>query len=196
MLLYFDTNYFLTCAQGQTAQWDSHHKKLCKRLNSWTTSPSFQRLPRHERLDATLMSHLIAQMYIYNQVLLPNGQLEAKEPSSLSAFVSLLPGSQDASVPPICPFKDFAMTNDSLVALYSRFGNNNFAVHSHLRTYAHGIFPSASRSFNHSCLPNAASKYIIQQGQPVKMQVVALRQIEIGEEVTRFSSNDSDGFKP
>ena len=67
--------------------------------------------------------------------------------------------------------------------LYSRFGNNNFAIHSHLVSMAHGIFPLASRLFNHSCIPNAAATYIFTESEPVRMDVVALREIKEEEEV-------------
>jgi SET and MYND domain-containing protein len=67
--------------------------------------------------------------------------------------------------------------------IYSRFHNNNFTIHSHMSTVAHGVFPLASRYFNHSCVPNAAPKYILTPAQPVTMEVVALRDIELGEEV-------------
>ena len=67
--------------------------------------------------------------------------------------------------------------------LYSRFCNNNFAIHSHLVSIAHGIFPLASRLFNHSCIPNAAAKYIFTESEPVRMDVVALREIQTDEEV-------------
>ncbi|KAF9493182.1 SET domain-containing protein [Pleurotus eryngii] len=68
-------------------------------------------------------------------------------------------------------------------ALYNRFGNNNFTIHSHLNSFAHGIFPLASRLFNHSCAPNAAARYKLVQGQAVTMEVVALRDIPEGEEI-------------
>jgi SET and MYND domain-containing protein len=73
--------------------------------------------------------------------------------------------------------------HQSLEALFSRSGNNNFAVYNHLTTIAHGIFPLASRLFNHSCLPNAVATYLIRQGEPVRMEVVALREIRATEEV-------------
>jgi hypothetical protein len=75
------------------------------------------------------------------------------------------------------------LSDGILDELYSRFGNNNFAVHSHLVSVAHGIFPLASRLFNHSCVPNAAAKYIFTVSEPVCMDVVMLREIQEGEEV-------------
>lgn len=66
---------------------------------------------------------------------------------------------------------------------YERFGNNNFVIHSHLDSYAHGVFPLASRLFNHSCVPNAVTRYIISPSEAVRMEVIALRDIAEGEEV-------------
>lgn len=76
------------------------------------------------------------------------------------------------------------LVDDILDELYSRFGNNNFAIHSHLVSVAHGIFPLASRLFNHSCVPNAAAKYIFTESEPPCMEIVALREIRPGEEVS------------
>lgn len=67
--------------------------------------------------------------------------------------------------------------------LYSRFGNNNFAIHSHLTSIGHGIFPVASRLFNHSCVPNVAAKYIFHEAQSVVMEIIALRDILPDDEV-------------
>jgi SET and MYND domain-containing protein len=67
--------------------------------------------------------------------------------------------------------------------IYARFGNNNFVIHSHLTTFGHGVFPLASRLFNHSCLPNAAAKYTLSASNVPRMDVVALRDIAQGEEV-------------
>ena len=86
--------------------------------------------------------------------------------------------------PAICPMgPNDILLEGILDELYSRFGNNNFAIHSHLVSIAHGIFPLTSRLFNHSCVPNAVAKYIFTESEPVRMDVVALREIREGEEV-------------
>jgi hypothetical protein len=72
--------------------------------------------------------------------------------------------------------------------MYSRFGNNNFAIHSHLTSIGHGMFPVASRLFNHSCVPNVAAKYIFHEAQTVVMEIIALRDILPNEEVGVLSS--------
>ncbi|OAX38145.1 SET domain-containing protein [Rhizopogon vinicolor AM-OR11-026] len=167
-------SYWYCGTQCQSLHWGSH-KKYCKRLASFTASADFQCLEEHEKLAALLHTHLIAE--ISSNVLC---DARAKQ---LSTFMSLLPGPQHGSPPIACPMSVSVEVHQSLEALFSRSGNNNFAVHSHLTTIAHGIFPLASRLFNHSCLPNAAARYVIRQGQPVHMEVVALRQINASEEI-------------
>uniref|UniRef100_A0A0W0G0Z7 SET domain-containing protein n=1 Tax=Moniliophthora roreri TaxID=221103 RepID=A0A0W0G0Z7_MONRR len=95
--------------------------------------------------------------------------------------MSLLPGPSKATHPPV--LSKTSIFEGRLNNLYWRFGNNNFSIHSHFNTYAHGIFPLASRLFNHSCTPNAAAKYIITPENSVKMEVIALRPISAGEEI-------------
>jgi hypothetical protein len=155
----------------------AHHKKICKLYNRFTSSGSFQSLPAHEKLDSLLLNHLLAQ------VSSPTTTSTTDESSPVEIFRSLLPGPTfDRNIPPVCGFKP-PVQPDSISSLYSRFGNNNFAIHSHLNTIGHGIFPLASRLFNHSCVPNAAARYIFSAVNPIIMEVVALRNISSGEEV-------------
>jgi SET and MYND domain-containing protein len=52
-----------------------------------------------------------------------------------------------------------------------------------LDAIGHGIFPQASRSFNHSCRPNALARYIfIPTG--IRQDIIALRDIDVGEEAS------------
>jgi hypothetical protein len=127
-------------------------------------------------MDAILLSHLAAQLST-------SISLIEDQASEYATFMSLLPGPTEVTVPPICQGEGCGFPPDFLRSLFARFGNNNFAIHSHLRTYAHGIFPLASRLFNHSCVPNAAAKYILSPSEPIRMEVVALRKISAGEEV-------------
>ena len=156
-------------------QWKAHHKKMCKLYNQHTSSHRFQSLPSHEKLDSLLLSHLL--YYVSPMPL---------DDDPVSIFRSLLPGpasGRDIPLPPLGPSVTANLVND----LYSRFGNNNFAIHSHLTTIGHGIFPLASRLFNHSCIPNAAAKFSLSPSEPVTMVVVALRDISPDEEVRLFS---------
>lgn len=106
----------------------------------------------------------------------------------VSQFFDLLKGPENhrgAAHPPLCrSVKSAKVPEEIAFEVFSRFGNNNFIVHSHLTSYAHGVFPLASRLFNHSCVPNCAAKYIITPTETVRMEVVALRNIAPGEEVS------------
>ncbi|KAH7924953.1 hypothetical protein BV22DRAFT_1034559 [Leucogyrophana mollusca] len=152
------------------------HKKFCKRFNRYYASPDFDRLEAHEKVDALLLTHLAAEI--------SGTGFSPSRASEVSTFLSLLPGpATGARRPPTCPLSTKEGPLEDLDALYARCGNNNFAIHSHLNTIAHGIFPLASRLFNHSCLPNAAAKFIILPSRPARMDVVALRDIAMGEEI-------------
>lgn len=85
-----------------------------------------------------------------------------------------------------------------LYQAWTRFENNNFVLHkissleSNSGAYAHGIFPQASRSFNHSCSPNAWPAFVLEDRQ-VWLEIRALANITEGEEVgyTRVTCADS-----
>jgi len=127
-------------------------------------------------MDAVLLSHLVVQ--IGNQT----SPLDDTT-SPMAVFLSLLPGpASNTHIPPVCTVP--SSRRDILNDLYTRFGNNNFAIQSHLDTIGHGIFPNASRSFNHSCVPNAAARYQFMQGKQATVEVIALRDISAGEEVS------------
>ncbi len=111
------------------------------------------------------------------------GDLEQSDPVSIFFDLQKGPCVSARNIPLCKPANSLGVPPDIVDDIYSRFGNNNFVVHSHLTSYAHGIFPLASRLFNHSCIPNCATKYVITPGEPVKMEIVALRAITSGEEV-------------
>lgn len=75
-----------------------------------------------------------------------------------------------------------------LNSAWSRFDCNNFVVHNisslepESGAYALGIFPLASRCFNHSCSPNAWSAFRLRAGQ-VWLEVRALENIPSEAEV-------------
>ncbi|KAF8134782.1 hypothetical protein K438DRAFT_1640448, partial [Mycena galopus ATCC 62051] len=161
--------YWYCSTSCQTVQWQAHHKKICKRFAKYTTSLAFQALAPHEKLDAFLLSHLVAQL---------DGP---GNDDRIDTITCLLPGPVELPLPPIaCSTR----IPESVVRdIYRRFGNNNFVIHSHLTTFGHGVFPLASRLFNHSCLPNAAAKYVLSGSNLPQMEVVALREIAQEEEI-------------
>ena len=161
---------------GQNLHWNLDHKRICRAYASYVASADYQMLLEHEKLDVLLLSHTVARFS-------PLPSLEPENDSPESIMTSLLPqAGSSVSAPPLCPIKP-QPSQDLINMLYSRFGNNNFVIHSHLSSIGHGVFPAASRLFNHSCVPNAVAKYVLSQGKPVVMQVVALRDIHPGEEV-------------
>ncbi|KAI6014668.1 hypothetical protein EDC04DRAFT_2578659 [Pisolithus marmoratus] len=166
-------SYWYCDVQCQRSHWPTH-KKYCSNFPRYTSSPAFTQLQAYQKLDAVLLTHLLAEF-------------SAGDPSSkeaLATFSSLLPGPVSGALcPPTCPLATSHKPSISASELYKRSGNNNFAIHSHFTTIAHGIFPLASRLFNHSCLPNAFPKYTFDRGRQVRMSVVAMRDIEAGEEI-------------
>ncbi|KAH0832322.1 hypothetical protein J3R83DRAFT_13335 [Lanmaoa asiatica] len=154
------------------------YRKYCKNLNAFCASRQFSRLEPHEREDALLLTHLLAECSARGTEMKEGGDPD------LSIFMSLLPGpvaGKDA--PPTCPLLTSRRPVQTASELFSRCGNNNFSIHSHLATIAHGVFPLASRLFNHSCVPNAVAKYKIARAMEVVMEVVAIRDIVPGEEI-------------
>lgn len=130
-------------------------------------------------MDVVLLSHFLARIL---RTPTPNVvDHDLRDPYSV--FLSLLPGPHTPqTVLDIIP-KSLTPQDGLATTIYSRFGNNNFTVHSHMNTIGHGVFPLASRLFNHSCVPNAAPRYVLTSAQPVIMEVVALENINLGEEV-------------
>ncbi|KAI0648097.1 SET domain-containing protein [Trametes meyenii] len=166
----------------QNHAWRAHHKKLCKPFNAFAVSTTYQALSAHDQVDAQLLSQMVADPLSWNLSVRHNNLDEPHE-----AFLDLLKGPRGEDFElPFCLPKGTAAAEAFHLAkeLYSRFGNNNFVLHSHLNAYAHGVFPLASRLFNHSCVPNAACKYVIKPSEPVTMQIVALQDIAPGEEIT------------
>ncbi|KAK7690039.1 hypothetical protein QCA50_006684 [Cerrena zonata] len=164
------------------AQWKAHHRRICKAYNRYNISSEYQALSVNEKVDAVLLSQVLIQLY-------PNDQFDltpSTDGDPLAAtFSDLLESSAQVDPPPLCrTSKSAAVPRDTIRKIFSRFGNNNFILHSHLNTYAHGVYPMASRFFNHSCTPNCVAKYIIAPQQVVKMELVALHNIAAGDELT------------
>ncbi|KIM43208.1 hypothetical protein M413DRAFT_398217 [Hebeloma cylindrosporum] len=169
-------SYWYCDTQCQAFQWRAHHKRICKGYNTHLSSPEYQALPVHEKNDSILLTHTLAKLSLLT---IP---YSVEDSPSATVLLSLLPHPQDSVPPPVCPIKPTPQPQ-LLKRLYARFGNNNFAIHSRLTTVGHGVFPVASRLFNHSCVPNAVAKYVFSSSQSIVMEVVALRDISPEEEV-------------
>lgn len=173
-------------ATGQKEAWSLHHKKICKAFATYEASPEYSCLADDQKADAVLLSHLIAEIALKSLSSVDSVTDDvpslSSEPFMFATFLSLLGHDNHPAPPPVACRPGHSSPSPS--ELYSRFGRNNFVVHSHLSPIAHGIFPVASRLFNHSCTPNAAAKYIFGRDKPgVRMVVVALRNIPHNEEV-------------
>ena len=159
--------------------WKAHHRKICGLYSRFIASPAYVSLSVPDKMDSLLLSQLGVE--ISSSDPLPN------QSSPLAIFESLMPSrSPPRQLPPM--LVNSPNTRNRLLDLYSRFGNNNFVLHSHLVSFGHGIYPLASRLFNHSCVPNAAVCYSLTQGLPPSMQVIALRKIAADEEVCELPS--------
>jgi len=166
---------------GQNLHWALNHKRICRIYKTFVVSGPYLPLPEHERLDALLLSHTIAQFSLLATPYAP------KADSSSEILMSLLPRPiGNPSAVPVMPVKP-PPPDDLVDKLYPRFGNNNFVIHSHLTGVGHGVFPFTSRLFNHSCMPNAVAKYRFSPGQSIIMEIVALRDIHLDEEVIDFA---------
>ena len=162
---------------GQAVHWRSVHKKMCKRFKEYMSSSRFTGLSHHQQYDALLLSHLVATQSTFDP---PYSSGAPQARTFLSLLATSNEGLEDLDV--LLPTPSPPPTH--LQELYSRFGNNNFSIHSHLNTIGHGVFPLASRLFNHSCVPNAAAKFVLSATEPPTMEVVALRDIKVNEEVS------------
>jgi hypothetical protein len=148
-------------------------------------------MDEYRRTDALLLLHITSSLpsspLLEDSPSEPSGELGARDVELYSrldpaiTFMSLMPsasGQKGGST-------EGRIHGEAISkALYARFKNNNFILHSHLNPgYAHGAFPLASRFLNHSCVPNAAPRFVLAPGRPPRMEIVALATIAEGEEV-------------
>lgn len=133
----------------------------------------------HKRADAALLFYLTHSISKAEREAFGITVDFLDQPSPLKIFLSLLPWDDGTDI-------HRSSSEGSLAeALESRFRNNNFMLHSHLDPpFAHGAFPLASRTLNHSCTPNAVPKFILRGGYPPTMEVIAISAIRSEEEVT------------
>ena len=166
--------------QGQASHWTVIHKHMCRVLRRFEVSLEYQASPSHRRLDSFLLSHLVAEHA--KGLLQSDANPDADIDERIRVFNSLLPHSNEEAPEIFLSSKSLQLPKALLKSVYNRFGNNNFVIHSQLHPVAHGIFPTASRLFNHSCAPNAIVGYRF-HGGVVRLLVKVLSPIEPGEEV-------------
>ena len=169
--------------------WKAHHRRLCKTLPDFLTSYSYQRLSNSERAHSLILAHLLAEhskelLSAFSTQQLPSDDLS----NPIVVLLSLLPRSKNEPHPDL-PHQD--VIPGSLVTFLScRFSNNNFTINSsRLDVFAHGIFPLASRSFNHSCIPSAVPVFTVSpKSALVKMNIQLIRDLNPGGEVRHSPS--------
>lgn len=178
----------MTCA-GQLRAWNAHHRRICKGFAHFTDSASYKALTGDEKLHALLLTHLIAgHETTLNETYSRWNQESSSNEYSLEpikCLLSLLPKAKDESSPAARSIP-LQRTNANLTLYLSRrFANNNFTIHcSRLITFAHGVFPLASRFFNHSCFPSAVAVYTSSSdNEGVEMNIKIIRDLNPDDEV-------------
>jgi SET and MYND domain-containing protein len=194
---------------GQVLDWKRSHKKLCAHLaTGFRTSIPYTELPADEQADCELLLKLAVRFLSVpdiHQVAPKDGSLGEDQlvSNALACFIDLIPHPHARPLPPLPPKLDLSvvkvplfrqMNNNEesiLLAVWRRFGPNNFVMHSFAAlndgvaegaAYAHGVFSLASRLFNHSCCPTAWPAFILRNKRPY-VEVRALVDIPQGEEV-------------
>jgi len=189
-----------------------HKKLCAHLAVGFRTSVPYTGLPADEQADCELLLKLAVHCFsapdVRQAALLEDGSLGEDQLATnpLACFIDLIPHPHARPLPPLPPKLDlsavkvpssrlFKQVDDSeesvLLAAWKRFGPNNFVLHSFAAlnsgvtegaAYAHGIFPLASRLFNHSCYPTAWPAFVV-RNKKLCMEVRALVDIPQGEEV-------------
>ena len=190
----------------------SHKKLCAHLAGGFRTSTPYIGLPADEQADCELLLKLaiccLSAPDVRQVALLEDGTLGEDQLASnpLACFIDLIPHPQARPLPPLPPKLDISAVNlpsstlfkqvneveeSVLLAAWKRFGPNNFVLHSFAAlnggvaegaAYAHGVFPLASRLFNHSCYPTAWPAFVV-RNKRLCMEVRALVNIPQGEEV-------------
>lgn len=171
---------------GQNISWKAHHKHLCKLYNQFIASEAWQALDPHQRTDSILLSHCaipLSTSYVETDEYQSGVRdLDLIAASPVGASFDLMRSSREDPLPYIM----LPGRSDYSDMLGGWFGSNNFLLHSHLNpAYSHGIYILASRTLNHSCVPNAAPRFVLEEGKTPRMDVVALTTIKKGHEVRK-----------
>lgn len=184
--------YFYCGKNCQSTSWKRHHRRLCAFSKLYAQSSAHQDTTQDAQADTFLLAHLVAE-YFYKLTSLDDAR--ASSNASVQTFWDLLPLTSAHASQNLLPALNF--TSPSVIsAAVSRFGNNNFVVHdAHLVPFAHGVFPLASRAFNHSCVPNAAAMFEHTE-LGVHMVVKLLVDIAAGQEICiSYTDPASPGMK-
>jgi len=138
-------------------------------------SETYAALSDDQMMDSMVLSQLVAQIALQRP----------EHADSILTFESLLPSPNKLEAPPVVPMRRVDVSLLSRVpALFQRFPNNNHVIQIHMRAIGVAILPLTSRLMNHSCSPNAALRYILSASHKPRAEVVAIREISEGEEIS------------
>jgi hypothetical protein len=174
--------------------WKGYHRKVCGYFSKgFHLSTAYLAQDSEQQSNGDLLLNLYGHLASSN--LISNLKWERESTHDLAllsenpvaCFVDLVshPSPRPTPVLPSILPQDHQLV---LQKAWSRFDCNNFVLHriSSLEpesgSYALGVFPLASRCFNHSCAPNAWCASVLQERQ-AWLEIRALRPIEAGQEV-------------
>ncbi|KAF8340702.1 uncharacterized protein EI90DRAFT_3036532 [Cantharellus anzutake] len=176
---------------GQHAAWQRHHRRLCKKLSTFLSMAQFQPGDQSVQSQSLLLCHLLLEHFSD----LGGGALQqgieiganggtVEHISERNVLLSLLPHPEPQQSPPLPLFLAKEHSHELIQALSSRSVNNDWVIYSSsLHPIGHGVFPRASRYFNHSCSPSAVQVYTFDEAGPI-MHIKALKNLSAGEEIT------------
>ncbi|CAE6513357.1 unnamed protein product [Rhizoctonia solani] len=163
----------------QSASWKRHHRRLCGVSKTYASSSAYKDATEETQADMCLLAHLAAE-YFYKCNTLDEAQSTSNP--TVQTFWDLLESAQPHAGQKLISPLSFT-SSSVLSAAASRFGNNNFVIHdAQLVPYAHGVFATASRSFNHSCRPNAVAMFE-QTESGAQMVIKLIEDVATGEEI-------------
>lgn len=178
---------------GQNKAWKAHHQRTCAFLSrGFHLSTAFMNQGAEQQANTDLLLNMWGHIslpskddtWIHDQ---SDVDLEQLASDPVHCFKDLTLNPHPRGLPEL-PSSILASHTNFLVAAWSRFDCNNFVIHNvsslepESGAYALGVFPLASRCFNHSCSPNAWSAFRLRDGQ-IWLEVRALETITDGTEV-------------
>jgi len=138
-------------------------------------SEAYELLSDDQMMDCLVLSQLVAKIALQRP----------ESAASIVTFESLLPSPHELEELPLVPMKRVdPLLLSRAPTLYQRFPNNNHVIQIHLRAIGVAILPLTSRLLNHSCSPNAVLRYTLSASQKPQAEVVTIREISEGEEVS------------
>jgi hypothetical protein len=183
---------------GQMLAWKDGHRKTCSLLSKgFHLSAGYLEQESDQKANSDLLLALYGKLLMTSHLSLfqdeqITGQVDVDlvklENDPTLCFKSLVAHPKPRALP-VVPSQLQGEQGNFFQASWARFDCNNFVLHniSSLEpeggSYAQGIFPLASRCFNHSCAPSAWCAFIL-QSKRAWLEVRALVDIRQGQEVS------------